>query len=225
MAPSQDTLDPSKPVEFGNSLDLATYKTQIMNQQDFEPISCADILVHIQLESSASLSATDHKACFELIRVTSFQDYNASSTGWHPRKKLKEMRLPDLRYMLIRANDVDSVPSALPLGFASFMLTYEDGREVVYVYEIHLAAELRGSGMGKRLMHMIEQAGQRAGMEASMLTVFTSNERALAFYKRLGYKVDDYSPEARVFRNGTVKEPDYVILSKSLRFGLGKPDA
>lgn len=30
------------------------------------------------------------------------------------------------------------------IGFASFMPTYEDGKKVVYVYEIHLEEELRG---------------------------------------------------------------------------------
>ena len=49
-----------------------------------------------------------------------------------------------------------------------------------------------------------------------MLTVFTRNERAVAFYAKLGYTKDEYSPPPRVLRNGTVVESEYVILSKAI---------
>lgn len=47
-----------------------------------------------------------------------------------------------------------------------------------------------------------------------MLTCFLSNERALGFYKRHGFKTDDISPGPRKFRSGKVVMPDYVIMSK-----------
>ena len=101
-------------------------------------------------------------------------------------------------------------------AFASFMLTYEDGEEVVYLYEIHLGEELRGSGLGRYLMDLVENVGRKAGMGKCMLTVFMSNEAARKFYERLGYDVDEFSPGPRRLRNGVVKEADYVILSKKL---------
>ena len=204
-------------VEKGNSVDLASYKDQFMSEENFKfKIREQDSVFHIDLESAASLSEKDLQACFDLVELTSSHDYTASSMGWHPKKKLKEMRLPDLRYLLVRTSAKDSSTSVPLGGFASFMLTYDDAKEVIYVYEIHLAAEVRGSGLGRHLMLMIEETGKKAGMAASMLTVFESNRKALDFYKRLEYDLDASSPGPRELRNGVVKMPDYMILSKRL---------
>ena len=96
------------------------------------------------------------------------------------------------------------------------MLTYEDGYEVIYCYEIHISSRLRGHGVGKHLMRLMEDIGRRVGVEKAMLTVFLENQGGLAFYEKMGYHEDDYSPEPRKLRNGVIKKPDYVILSKPL---------
>ncbi len=49
-----------------------------------------------------------------------------------------------------------------------------------------------------------------------MLTCYTSNTRALAFYRRQGFETDANSPDPRVLRGKTV-EPEYVIMSKRIR--------
>ena len=125
------------------------------------------------------------------------------------------MRLPDLRYLLVRLDD-DSGGTGVVEGFLSFMLTYEDGREVIYCYEIHLVPALRHGGLGGRLMRVLEGIGLEAGVDKAMLTVFVANEGAIEFYGRLGYEEDEYSPKPRRLRNGIVKKADYVILSKEL---------
>ncbi|KAJ5280765.1 hypothetical protein N7478_006137 [Penicillium angulare] len=102
------------------------------------------------------------------------------------------------------------------LGFLSFMVTYEDGKEVVYCYEIHLSAEARGRGLGGLLMKRMEEIGRSVGLEKTMLTVFKSNMAACRFYEKGGYVVDEHSPQPRKLRNGTIKEFDYLILSKRL---------
>lgn len=50
-----------------------------------------------------------------------------------------------------------------------------------------------------------------------MLTCFLSNQRALGFYKRLGFEKDDESPQPRKLRYGKVFTPDYVLMSKPVR--------
>lgn len=97
------------------------------------------------------------------------------------------------------------------------MTTYEDGKEVLYCYEIHIQPSLQGRGVGRQLMNLYEETARRIGLEKTMLTVFRANESALAFYERLGYEIDEYSPGPRRLRNGTVKEPDYLILSKAMK--------
>lgn len=127
------------------------------------------------------------------------------------------MRLLDLKYLLVRAG-----ADAHIAGFASFMPTVEDGVQVLYVYEIHLAPALRGRGVGARLMAAVEGAARRmGGVRKVMLTCFVRNARARAFYEGLGYARDPFSPEPRVLRDGRVVEEGYVILSKEVEGGEG----
>ncbi|KAJ5156688.1 hypothetical protein N7492_009491 [Penicillium capsulatum] len=199
----------------------------------------------LDVYSAASISSADLEACLDLIELTSSEAYSNSGIGWSRPKKRKEMELPDMKYLILRdaepsaasresaGNDADSPDGALSapgknknpdaaengrvVGFLSFMVTYEDGKEVVYCYEIHLAPEARGRGLGGLLMSRMEEIGRVIGLEKAMLTVFRSNEKARQFYTRGGYEVDEYSPQPRRLRNGTIKEFDYLILSKRLR--------
>lgn len=50
---------------------------------------------------------------------------------------MKEMRSPELRYILVLRDDQ-------VCGFMSMMPTYENDEAVLYCYEIHLKTELKG---------------------------------------------------------------------------------
>ncbi|KAL8773749.1 MAG: hypothetical protein Q9209_001517 [Squamulea sp. 1 TL-2023] len=199
-------------IEHANSLPLAVYRVKYLPP-------CFDTIPHndeaqgaysISFESSSSITAMNFEACFDLIAESSANAYAGSSIGWSPAKKRKEMKLPDLRYLLLIDSD-----KAIQ-GFLSFMLTYEDGHEVIYCYELHLFQAVQRQGFGRHLMGLMEAVGKNAVVEKSMLTVFVENGAALKFYERLGYSKDEYSPEPRKMRNGTIKQPTYAILSKSL---------
>jgi ribosomal protein S18 acetylase RimI-like enzyme len=171
-----------------------------------------------------------------LIEETSQADYKASSTGWRPKAKRKEMREEDMQYLLIRPwqhdedtqsrdgntkakanlDGGDQSNTERIVAFASFMLTMEEDQAVIYIYEIHLDPSVRAIGVGKWLMRIVEEIGQKVGVNRSMLTVFTRNSTAENFYKRLGYSKDVISPTERKLRGGKVKRPDYLILSKNI---------
>ncbi|EGZ76079.1 hypothetical protein NEUTE2DRAFT_76150 [Neurospora tetrasperma FGSC 2509] len=93
----------------------------------------------ISLVQSGKLSEEELKACFDLIKETSYDDYQNSKDKWQPRKKMEEMRSPDLRYVLVKDGSSGSIRA-----FTSLMPTYEEGQPVVYCYEIHLKPELQG---------------------------------------------------------------------------------
>ncbi|KAK3496469.1 hypothetical protein B0T13DRAFT_400300 [Neurospora crassa] len=93
----------------------------------------------ISLVQSGKLSEEELKACFDLIKETSYDDYQNSKDKWQPRKKMEEMRSPDLRYVLVKDGSSGSIHA-----FTSLMPTYEEGQPVVYCYEIHLKPELQG---------------------------------------------------------------------------------
>ena len=50
-----------------------------------------------------------------------------------------------------------------------------------------------------------------------MLTVFKASTRAIKMYTSLEYTEDEFSPGPKRLRNGRVREPSYVILSKNLK--------
>jgi ribosomal protein S18 acetylase RimI-like enzyme len=169
------------------------------------------------------MSPAEFDRCFGLIEETSSADYKAASThGWDPDWKKKEMRLPVMRYLLVRrepdAKGESQENDSKILAFLSFMLTMDDNERdsVLYVYELHLDTTVRSTGLGKYLMGFAETIGKNVGVVKIMLTVFTSNEHAEAFYRRLGYDNDVSSPEAKKLRGGVVKKPDYWILGKEL---------
>uniref|UniRef100_A0A093Y2A4 N-alpha-acetyltransferase 40 n=1 Tax=Talaromyces marneffei PM1 TaxID=1077442 RepID=A0A093Y2A4_TALMA len=243
-------------------IDSTRLHIDITTKQDDTSPTTTKAQIHIY--SASTIPSLDFEGCFSLIETTSSENYENSSMGWSPTKKRKEMRLPDMRYMVLRgppqpsptpqrnhnnnnnnqtstststgttgdtsevsstSEPTDTTPSPAGatttssphsevLAFLSFMTTYEDGKQVLYCYEIHIHPFLQGQGIGRHLMTLFEDTGRRIGLEKGMLTVFRANNAAMKFYERMGYDVDEFSPGPRKLRNGTVKEPDYLILSK-----------
>lgn len=165
----------------------------------------------LALIGAGRLGRADLDACYNLIEETSRADYESSTTGWTPAKKIVEMESPELRYILVRD------PGGVVRGFTSLMPTYEEGEPVVYCYEIHLKPELRRTGMGRLLMSFLESVvAHTPPINKVMLTCFLSNQKALAFYKSLGFSEDPISPVPRKLRYGREFVPDFVIMSKAV---------
>lgn len=178
--------------------------------------------------SAFDLTKDELEACLSLVNKTSGHDYKASSVGWNPRKKREEMLDGEMMYLLVRRRPIDMAGQSSMeetgsddgiLGFTSFMFTYDDpphqDRQVLYIYEIHLEEQLRGQGLGPRLIKFIENAAHACQIKKTMLTVFTANKRAKRMYESLGYAKDESSPNDRVTRNKVIKA-DYHIMSKSI---------
>ncbi|KAL5890129.1 hypothetical protein ACKVWC_005345 [Pyricularia oryzae] len=162
------------------------------------------------LVRAEAMTDPDLTSCLDMIDLTSGQDYRNSSMGWNRDAKLAEMKSPGLRYILVRDD------GGAMAAFTSFMPTYEEGQPVLYCYEIHLLDRVRKSGLGRLLMgYLCNIAATLPPITKVMLTCFTSNEGARAFYEQMGFVTDDISPRPRVLRGGReTRAPDYVILSK-----------
>ncbi|KAH8786965.1 hypothetical protein BGZ57DRAFT_940063 [Hyaloscypha finlandica] len=105
----------------------------------------------VSLQTPKALSEPDFEACFHLIEFNSSTDYKNSKDGWKPRSKRKEMKLLDLKYLLVkRDSNVE--------GFVSLMPTYEDGYPVMYCYEIHLSPALQGNVRGVKFYERLGYA-------------------------------------------------------------------
>lgn len=180
----------------------------------------------IEIYTASSLPKSYFDACFKLLKSTSAEAYKNSCNGWSPAKKKIEMKLPDMRYMVLvrkRSKTETSEDNKRLLedgdlgGMLSFMTTYEDGLPVLYCYEVHLAPRLQHQGLGKQFMRIYEDIGRNIALDKAMLTVYKSNESGVKFYERLGFVEDEYSPKPMRLRNGHVKDFDYMILSKPLK--------
>ncbi|KAI4788495.1 hypothetical protein E4T44_13460, partial [Aureobasidium sp. EXF-8845] len=146
-----------------------------------------------QLNPDTTETPRTQDTLFELIKHTSYMDYNASSQGWDDENKLEEMEDEDMRYLIVRLNDGHPPPpdqqwSKDPeldpsiIGFLSFMITQEEDQNVVYIYEIHISDHFRDCGLGRHLFSMVEHIGDATGMEKAMLTVFKRNTHARRWY-------------------------------------------
>ncbi|KAF1914842.1 acyl-CoA N-acyltransferase [Ampelomyces quisqualis] len=179
------------------------------------------------IKNVEEMEKADFKACFDLIERTSSADYKASSLGWKPKAKKKEMRDPQMMYFLVRKDDGEEKEGkeeakggkGAVLGFISFMFTHdeppEEQRKVLYIYEIHLDDSLQGRGLGSKLIQAVESTAIQCNVTKAMLTVFKTNRRAVGLYVRLGYKLDPCSPGDRVVRERVIK-PDYIIMSREI---------
>ncbi|KAI1819099.1 acyl-CoA N-acyltransferase [Xylaria intraflava] len=163
----------------------------------------------LSLVSAGGLNSVDLQACFDLIEETSRADYEASSAGWKPNRKMAEMKSAGLRYILVK--DAEGVVR----GFTSLMPTYEEGEPVVYCYEIHLKPTLQRTGLGTLLLSFLDNvAAHTPPIKKVMLTCFLRNHKAFSFYKALGFTEDAISPVTKKLRYGREFVPDYAIMSK-----------
>ena len=216
-----------KLVEDINALSIQDFRSRFVNEGTLEYHSGrADTLstFNISLVAADWLAPGEYNAAFGLIEETSRADYESSTFGWHPRRKRKEMLEPEMKYLLVRRKgteptierrkDCGDLDTSV-LGFLSFMVDHDSSPSVpvLYIYEIHLAATLRGLGLGNHLMHVADLLAQNMGLAKVMLTCFLCNKKAYQFYADHGFLKDACSPEDRKTRNKVVAV-DYAILSK-----------
>jgi N-alpha-acetyltransferase 40 len=211
-----------------NALEYDAFKTQFIQPEWLQhtpvPTSIVAAQQHVSFKAdfkfASDLSSAELSTCFNLIATTSRSDYEAAGWGWHPKRKLKEMRDKDMRYFLLHATSEADSNEPQPSGFAgflSFMLTHDSTPSVpvLYIYEIHLVESARGTGLGAHLMTVAESIARATGMEKVMLTCILINDKARRFYERHGFGTDACSPEDKATRKKAIKV-EYVIMSKEV---------
>jgi putative acetyltransferase len=79
-----------------------------------------------------------------------------------------------------------------PLGviFANTRADYFTGRQIAYVEVLAVAEPAAGRGIGRLLMQAVEEWAAARGLARVDLMVFSVNQRARAFYERLGYRAE-----------------------------------
>lgn len=66
---------------------------------------------------------------------------------------------------------------------------FADGHSRAYLYSLRVREELRGQGLGTRLLRAAEAELTRRGFHVAVIAASRSNPRARRLYERLGYRV------------------------------------
>ena len=146
-----------------------------------------------------------------ILQLFLYVRYNESEFKWDDERKKKEMREPFQRFLI--AFDAEN---GKPAGFMQYQFLPEENMHghqipVAYCWEIMIAEDYQGQGIGWQFMKMLEVLGRAWDMEKTMLTVFIHNPNARAFYEKLGYVPDEVSPSVWGLKK------DYEIMSIRLR--------
>lgn len=89
-------------------------------------------------------------------------------------------------------------------------------RRTAKLWAVRTFYPLQGNGIGAQMMRAAERVLRDYGVREAFIDVERGNERALRFYKRLGWR--PVSPEdARQNRDPAAREQDMLVLSKWLQ--------
>lgn len=141
-------------------------------------------------------------------------------------EKLQEMAESGLVYVWYAVGDTVG-------AFVSFKLVVESYGQALYLYEIQVVPQCQHQQWGAQLMLAFHEyalalgnsKGDTAlamsiyfGAVATGLTVFSDNERALAWYKKMGYKLTADSPRDKKLRGSPprVLRPSFYLLSRPI---------
>jgi ribosomal protein S18 acetylase RimI-like enzyme len=69
-------------------------------------------------------------------------------------------------------------------------LEYEVSRKYIYIQQIHILPEYQGKGIGSNILNEMIKYSKK-NKKSIHLDVFKYNDRALEFYKKMGFKIYD----------------------------------
>jgi len=149
--------------------------------------------------------------CLQLTEKNMRKLYKISGWDWKPSQKRNELSSGETRIIIAFEQQEDGAKT--PVAFMHFRFEREDDELVLYVYEVQLEERLMRKGLGRHFMLLAELFARKTGMGWVSLTVLNANTAAKKFYAKLGYTLDETSPQADIFEeSGT----PYRILSRKM---------
>ncbi|MEO8094618.1 MAG: GNAT family N-acetyltransferase [Pseudolysinimonas sp.] len=100
------------------------------------------------------------------------------------------------RMLVLMAVDADRNP----VGRAWAGLDHPRGQpDTAFLYDIEVAAQLRGTGLGRELLAAVERAVADAGVGSLALNVFGNNPTAIGLYDSAGYQTTSIQMRKSLF--------------------------
>ncbi|KAJ3695945.1 hypothetical protein LUZ60_001322 [Juncus effusus] len=178
------------------------------------------VSVYLESGNGDQLSSSAKKFIQNLLKLNMEGPYGEE---WPTEEKVKrrEMVNSEARYIFIKqksgersAIDEQMNGSDRLVGFVHYRFVVEEDLPVVYVYELQLESSVKGKGLGKFLMQLVELIARKNEMRAVMLTVQKVNLVAMNFYtNKLRYVMSSISPTRVNIQIGA--ETNYEIYCKT----------
>ncbi|XP_063675467.1 N-alpha-acetyltransferase 40-like [Bolinopsis microptera] len=147
---------------------------------------------------------------YQILEGNMKAEYDACYWGWNEKDKRDELKEKNPWFLVAKNSEGQTV------AFSHFKFDFDEEIAVLYCYEVQVTEEMRGKGVGKFLMQILELIGSKAEMQKIMITVFKHNPRAIHFFADiLKYADDETSPKFM----DPMDEKDYCyeIMSKTLK--------
>ncbi|ODQ79678.1 hypothetical protein BABINDRAFT_161396 [Babjeviella inositovora NRRL Y-12698] len=207
-----DDLDESDTeLQYRHGISLAEEALRV-----FPEILAASVSLQRQITTAAEISPELLKKIALIIDTNLAAFYVARDGPRWMDLKLVEMKEAGLVYVYYTPpTDPDQIAC-----FLSFLITYESGVKVLYLYEVHVLQQFQGKRLGARLLAGLHQlatdlqqnGGALYNPVGTALTVFSDNTKAFAWYKKEKYILSPGSPQDKRLRSGKLRKPEYYIM-------------
>ena len=135
-------------------------------------------------------------AAFRSAATRAHADELAAAGGW-PAGEALERAQQDSAELLPQGRDTPGMlvftavlDDGTPIGWLWLGLTHPSGvPDCGFVYDIEVAEDHRGGGLGRALLAAGEDVLRSHGLAAVELNVFGGNTRAIGLYSSTGYRV------------------------------------
>ncbi|XP_017472949.1 PREDICTED: N-alpha-acetyltransferase 40 [Rhagoletis zephyria] len=153
--------------------------------------------------AKGDMDAKTLKWAFKLAERNVSPFYKALQMGWQPKVKQNDLNKKWARYLVATDKSGESV------AYTMFRFDMDYGHSVLYCYEMQIESSSQRQGLGKFMMNALEQCARHWHMDKVVLTVLKNNTNATAFFKAIGYGLDETSPDI-------LEKAEYEILSKCI---------
>jgi diamine N-acetyltransferase len=155
----------------------------------FPPAASKGLVVRLAVSHDAAAIARIGREGFSLAHRDAFKPEDLESildNTYNPGAVLQEIRDRQKRLFVAEINgDVVGIVRLRP-GAAPVNLPARHPVELTWMY---LSPQAIGKGVGSALMSRAVEQARAEGVDVLWLTVWTSNQRAIPFYKRWGFRV------------------------------------
>ncbi|HUE99960.1 MAG TPA: GNAT family N-acetyltransferase [Anaerolineales bacterium] len=124
--------------------------------------------------------------------------------SFSPEIQFQELSEPDVIFLIAESEGI-------PIGYAQLMMNSTDdsikGISPLEIRRIYALQEFLGKGVGKELMQATISEARQRGCDCVWLGVWEKNQRAVAFYKKWGFR----EVGVHIFNLGDEPQRDFVM--------------